>query len=104
MRRLEVLYQDRRAGWLEETDSGYRFTYETAWVETQQPPVSLTLPLRPEPYESKILFAFFDNLIPEGWLLDLGTRSWKLDPRDRFGCLAAFCRDCVGAVGVHPYE
>jgi len=46
------------------------------------------------------LFAFFDGLIPEGWLLELGIRNWKLDPRDRFGLLAAFCRDTIGAVGV----
>jgi len=24
---------------------------------------------------------------------DTGIRNWKLDPRDRFGLLAAFCRD-----------
>jgi serine/threonine-protein kinase HipA len=100
MRRLRVYYQDRAAGFLEETDEGYRFTYDPEWVAAGQDPVSLTLPLRGEPWESRILFAFFDGLIPEGWLLELGIRNWKLDPRDRFGLLAAFCRDTIGAVGV----
>ncbi|GAB1458137.1 HipA N-terminal domain-containing protein [Spirochaetota bacterium] len=100
MRRLRVYYQDRAAGLLEETDEGYRFSYESDWVAAENDPVSLTLPLRKEPWESRTLFAFFDGLIPEGWLLELGVHNWKLDPRDRFGLLAAFCRDTIGAVGV----
>lgn len=104
MRKLRVLWQDREAGILEESDEGYRFTYTQAWVDTGEDPISLTLPLRKEAWESRTLFAFFDGLVPEGWLLDLGVRSWKLDPGDRFGLLAAFCRDTIGAVGVVPYE
>jgi serine/threonine-protein kinase HipA len=104
MRKLQVYYQDRLAGLLEETDEGYRFTYLAEWLEEGRSPVSLTLPLRKEPWESRTLFAFFDGLIPEGWLLDLGTRNWKLDPKDRFGLLRAFCRDTIGAVGVAPVE
>jgi serine/threonine-protein kinase HipA len=104
MRKLWVYYQDRVTGQLEETDEGYRFTYDSTWVDEGRNPVSLTLPLRREPWESRTLFAFFDGLIPEGWLLELGVRNWKLDPRDRFGLLAAFCRDTIGAVGVGPVE
>lgn len=104
MRKLRVYYQDRIAGLLEETDEGYRFSYAAEWVDTRQSPISLTLPLRKEPWDSRTLFAFFDGLVPEGWLLDLGTRNWKLDPKDRFGLLSAFCRDTIGAVGVGPDE
>jgi serine/threonine-protein kinase HipA len=104
MRKLRVYYQDRLAGVLEETDEGYRFSYTADWIENGQRPISLTLPLRREPWESRTLFAFFDGLIPEGWLLELGTRNWKLDPKDRFALLGAFCRDTIGAVGVEPVE
>jgi len=104
MRSLLVYYQDREAGILEETEEGYRFSYSETWVEAGENAVSLTLPLRREPWDSRTLFAFFDGLIPEGWLLELGTRNWKLDPKDRFGLLSAFCRDTVGAVGVGPRE
>jgi len=48
------------------------------------------------------LFPFFDGLIPEGWLLEIAERTWKLDPRDRMGLLLACCRDCIGAVGIWP--
>jgi len=46
------------------------------------------------------LFSFFDGLIPEGWLLDIAEKNWKLDPRDRMGLLLACCRDCIGAVSI----
>jgi serine/threonine-protein kinase HipA len=64
----------------------------------------LSLPLQAESYEDKRLFPFFDGLIPEGWLLDLAEKTWKLDPRDRMGLLLACCRDCIGAVSVVSLE
>ena len=42
-------------------------------------PISLTMPLREEPYEDKVLFPFFDGLVPEGWLLNIAERSWKIN-------------------------
>jgi serine/threonine-protein kinase HipA len=48
------------------------------------------------------MFPFFDGLIPEGWLLDIAQKNWKLNPRDRMGLLMACCKDCIGAVSVHP--
>lgn len=46
----------------------------------------------------RFYFLFFDGLIPEGWLLALVNRNWKIDQQDRFGLLLAVCRDCIGDV------
>ena len=103
MRRAEVRMQDRPAGILEELENSYRFTYLPDYLESPGAmPVSWSLPLQPRPFEDKRLFPFFDGLIPEGWLLEIAERTWKLDPRDRMGLLLACCRDCIGAVGVVP--
>ena len=68
------------AGVLSETDSGYRFAYDEDYLRSENAsPVSLTLPLRDEPYDSGTLFSFFDGLIPEGWLLGVVSRNWKID-------------------------
>jgi len=48
------------------------------------------------------LFAFFEGLIPEGWLLDIAVTTWKINKNDRMGLLLACCRDCIGAVSVIP--
>jgi serine/threonine-protein kinase HipA len=100
MRKAKVYYLDISAGILSETDDGYVFQYHTDYISSESEPVSLTLPVRKEPYVSKILFPFFDGLIPEGWLLDIAERNWKIDARDRMGLLLACCRDSIGAVSV----
>ncbi|SEA23755.1 serine/threonine-protein kinase HipA [Lachnospiraceae bacterium NK3A20] len=100
-RKAAVYVRDTFAGTLSETDSGYSFVYDPEYLQTEAAaPVSLTLPLSHKPYESKVLFPFFDGLIPEGWLLNLVTKNWKLDQNDRFGLLLVACRDCIGAVRI----
>lgn len=98
----QVLVGDRLAGDIRETEEGYRFSYDAEYLAAKNClAVSWTLPLRQEPYKSKTLFPFFDGLIPEGWLLEIAEKTWKLDPRDRMGLLLACCRDCIGHVSVH---
>lgn len=100
-RSAQIFVRDHLAGVLSETDAGYMFTYDVDYLaDPYAQAVSLTLPKRTEAYTSKTLFAFFDGLIPEGWLLNIVTHNWKLDAKDRFGLLLAACRDCIGAVSV----
>lgn len=100
MRKAEVFYRNTLAGILSETDEGYVFCYDPDYLRNNEEPVSLTLPLQKEPYISKVMFPFFDGLIPEGWLLDIAVKNWKIDTRDRMGLLLACCRDCIGAVSI----
>ena len=58
------------------------------------------MPKREEEYTSKIFFPFFDGLIPEGWLLDIVSRNWKIDRKDRFGLLLVACKDPIGNVQI----
>jgi serine/threonine-protein kinase HipA len=96
---------DSFAGCLVEDEDGYRFAYDADYLGSQEAqPISLTLPLRREPYRDRTLFPFFDNLIPEGWMLEIAETTWKLDARDRMGLLLACCADCVGAVSVRRCE
>ena len=97
----QVFVRGEFAGVLRETDEGYSFAYDTDYLSSKKPsPVSLTLPLTDKSYNSKTLFAFFDGLIPEGWLLDVVVRNWKLNEKDRFGILLAACKDPIGNVSV----
>ncbi len=100
-RQAKIYVQSEFAGILRETDEGYLFTYDPDYLKKENPPaVSLTLPLQEEPFRSNVLFPFFDGLIPEGWLLNVVSRNWKIDQKDRFGILLAVCRDCIGDVQV----
>jgi len=97
----EVYVRGVFAGVISETDTGYMFSYDRAYLDSDLPlPLSITMPLRDEEYTSSTLFSFFDGLIPEGWLLDVAVRSWKINRSDRFGLLLKCCRDCIGDVSV----
>lgn len=99
----KVLYDGVLAARLSETDDGYTLQYDEQYLE--QPGnrlISFNLPKRKEPYTSKVLFPFFDGLIPEGWLLDIAVDHWKLKSNDRFELLLTTCRDTIGAVTVVP--
>jgi|SRR5690606_3790872 len=104
-REAKIYFQDQLAGYLIEGDRGYSFQYDKAYISTADPkPISLTLPISENTYHSNVLFPFFDGLIPEGWLLEIGEKYWKLNPRDRFALLTNLCRDTIGAVSVYPME
>ena len=101
----KVYIQNHYAGTVEETDTGYSFRYDKKYLEMENAvAVSLTLPMREESYESNVLFPFFDGLIPEGWLLEMVTRNWKINYKDRFGLLLIACQDCIGDVAVEAAD
>jgi serine/threonine-protein kinase HipA len=103
MKRAKVYLYDIFAGMLTEDEDGFTFEYDSDFIESDKAEaVSLTLPLSQEPYHSSVLFPFFDGLIPEGWLLGIAEKSWKINQRDRMSLLMACCKDCIGAVSVIP--
>jgi len=105
MQQANVFIYDRLAGVLTETETGYSFRYDENYLQqTDAESVSLTLPLSSNVYTSTVLFPFFDGLIPEGWLLDIAERNWKINTRDRMSLLMHCCADCIGAVSVKPKE
>ncbi len=97
-----IYVNDIFVGLLSETENGYIFSYDHDYISSKNPkPVSLTLPITDEPYISNTLFPFFDGLIPEGWLLSVVLKNWKIDPKDRFGILLVACKDGIGNVSVY---
>jgi len=105
MKKAKVYMHENWAGILIEDDEGFHYTYEKEYLNNDgAEPISLTLPLKASTYSSKILFPFFDGLIPEGWLLAIAEKNWKLDIRDRMSILLVTCTDCIGAVSIHPLK
>ncbi len=105
MRQGRVFLRNTFAGVITEDENGYHFTYNRDYLlSSEAEPISITLPLREEVYESKVLFPFFDGLIPEGWLLNIAERNWKIRRHDRMALLLTCCRDCIGNVSVVPLE
>jgi serine/threonine-protein kinase HipA len=104
MRKAAIYYKDYLAGTLTETDDGeYLFQYDEKYIIAHsKESISLTMPVQSKTYTDKRLFPFFEGLIPEGWLLDIASKNWKINPNDRMGLLLACCQNCIGAVSVQP--
>ena len=99
MRKADVFMHEAHAGVLEEMSpqTGWRFTYDGQY---DGPPISLTMPVRPEPYTYDAFPPFFEGLLPEGYNLEALLRALKIDRNDLFKQLVVVGEDLVGAVTV----
>lgn len=104
MRQGKVFYQNELAGIITETDDGeYTFEYIEKYIANfPEQEITFSMPVSDKIYKDNRLFPFFEGLIPEGWLLDIASESWKINKNDRMGLLLACCKNCIGAVSVIP--
>lgn len=95
-----VYFKDKLSGTITKKEDGsFELNYED-----DAPSISLTLPNSQSRYKSDDLFPFFDGLIPEGWLLNLTQKNWKIPKNDRMTLLLTTCQDCIGAVHIHQQD
>lgn len=106
MRKALVLYNDTEAGHITETNDGiYIFQYTAEYVKAYPNQfLTFTMPVTKKAYTENRLFPFFEGLIPEGWLLNIASKSWKINQNDRMGLLLACCQNCIGAVSIVPLQ
>lgn len=106
MRKGKVFYKDYLAGIITETIEGeYIFQYDKQYVKNYPNNfITFTMPVTTQAYTNRRLFPFFEGLIPEGWLLELASKNWRISKNDRMGLLLACCQNCIGAVSVVPIE
>jgi HipA-like protein len=103
MRKVDVYMNDVKAGKLTEMHPGkdYTFSYDKLYLASDNPPISVTLPKRKEPYEAEHLFPFFTNMLPEGANRKVICRTHRIDENDFFGLLTVMAdQDFIGAVNI----
>lgn len=99
--KANVYLRDEFVGELEKVNRNkYTFKYDPKWIRSHNTGIGLSLPIKDEDYVSSNLFPFFDNLIPEGWLLSHAEKIFQIDKRNRFALLLATGRQTIGAVKV----
>lgn len=90
-------------GYLTKRDGEYIFNYFETYVDDyRSSPISLTMPVRSEPYVFDRFPPFFDGLLPEGGQLEALVRQNKIDAYDYMSQLEAVGADLVGAITVLP--
>ena len=102
--RATVYYNDIKAGILSRKEKAYEFAYDAEYLnDAFARPISLTMPLVKKKFVSEKLFPFFDNLLPEGFLLEVTVSKLKIDKNDRFRLLMNVGGDTSGAVSLRPF-
>jgi serine/threonine-protein kinase HipA len=101
--KLIVLIDNEVVGhlWLDERKR-FCFQYETNWINTSKIPLSLSIPLRDEPYLDDEPHAFFANLLPEQKIREVVARNLGVSLQNDFGLLEKIGGDCAGAVSLYP--
>ena len=108
--RADVRLFGRHAGELSIDDElrspeGWRFAYAPDYLASATPvPLSVSLPLRAEPFEGAVARNWFCNLLPEGTVRDAIERRLRLPLRDEFALLVAIGGECAGAVAIGPSD
>ncbi len=103
--RLNIFLNSRSIGQVTRSARGVvEFKYDDAWLHWPEAiPLSLSAPLREEPYGAETVGAVLDGLLPDEEIIrrEIAERVGT-DGRDPVSLLSAIGRDCVGALQFLP--
>lgn len=104
MKRLNVYADDILVGHLSEGDaSGMFFVYAHNWLTNgAATPLSPDIPLSDQKFHGEQVTSFFENLLPEGDVLNFISKAVHISPNNIFGLLERFGGDTAGAFSLLP--
>lgn len=105
MTALDVFLHDRRVGTLERLPQArLQFGYSKQWTGEGGAPLSLSLPVRADPFEHPECAPFFEGLLPEGDFLRATARAFHVSAQNPFALLSEIGGECAGAVALGPTD
>ncbi len=94
-----VYYNRILVGYLTKEATEYQFIYDSDYLISDFPAISVSLPKQPEVFRSKVLFPFFFGILPEGENKKIICKSNKIDENDHFTLLLkTACFNTIGAI------
>ena len=105
MNRLRVFANERAMGWFGFDTGQYFFEYDAQWLAyPERYFLAPDFPLVAQRFEGPLVKFFFQNLLPEGPLLETIAIEKNLPLDNLFQLLAAFGRDCAGVLSLLPED
>ena len=91
-----------RVGAIEGNSSGDAcFSYSKEYLEKKEPrAISISLPIQEEPFSPERTRAFFDGLLPEGFMRRSIASHMHFDENDYLSILAGLGKECLGAIRI----
>jgi serine/threonine-protein kinase HipA len=98
---IPVWYEAQPVGTIESIPDGPSFRYDPSWLALSGGfPISLRMPLGPDPVPPTVLLPWLQNLLPEGGMLTAVGRNLGSSPDDVIGLLQHIGRDMAGALTI----
>jgi serine/threonine-protein kinase HipA len=98
---LAVRYEGHLVGTIEVGPTGPAFRYEPSWLGLRAAfPISVRMPLGPDPVATPVLLPWLQNLLPESQPLVAMSRVLGSSPDDVIGLLQHIGRDTAGALNI----
>ena len=104
-RSLAIWMNGERVGrWSMQPGKPDELAYSPDWLASEGArPISLSMPLRPTPYQGDVVAAYFDNLLPDNRRVrERLQRRFGARSPGSFDLLAEIGRDCIGAIQILP--
>jgi len=104
MKRLNVYYEKILVGYLTENDKQVLcFTYTAEWLQYDRAiALSPNIGLSEKIFYGENVQSFFENLLPEGDVLDFISQAVHISSNNVFGLLERFGGDTAGAFSILP--
>jgi len=104
MKSLNVYYENILVGYLTENDKqALCFTYTAEWLQYDRAiALSPNIGLSEKIFYGENVQSFFENLLPEGDVLDFISQAVHISPTNVFGLLERFGGDTAGAFSILP--
>ncbi len=95
---IDLFFERLRVAGIKENATGVWLSYDPVWLSRKSAfPISVTMPLRSEPYEARLILPWLANLLPETHLQEIG-QILQVAPQNILGLLARIGRDTAGAL------
>ncbi len=100
---LDVYLHEALAGNLEQTPEGVlTFTYDLNYLQATGPSISVSMPLREQPYGDGTARPFFSGLLPDERARRRLAAALGVSERNAFGLLEIIGGECAGALSLVP--
>ncbi len=100
---LDVYLHNRLIGQLKQYTSGrLSFSYTKPYCQAANPALSLSMPLREEPYQNAAVTAFFSGILPDDIARHRLAACLGLSEKNAFALLKVVGGECAGALSLYP--
>jgi serine/threonine-protein kinase HipA len=97
---LDIYFHEQYCGCLRIDNERMHFQYDEQYTLDRLPPLSVTMPLRKEPWPDAVSFPFFENLLPEGRVRQLLATRLNTAENNFSKLLSETGGDVAGAIRI----